>query len=100
MDYLKKNVRDEKELTERELKKLVENCNAEALLICMMPQLLMVTAEQSIGDQFGTHPAMLEILAEVCIPLFGQNTTLPILPTVTNQHVFGVKLWCEQVSPT
>ena len=84
MDDFLDGIELKRESTERELKSLVETNNAEALLVCMMPQLLMVSVEQNIGDRLGIRPVMLEILAEVCIPLFGSNATLAVTPIVTN----------------
>jgi len=84
MNELLEGIGQKRESTELELKSLVETSDAEALLVCMMPQLLMVSVEQNIGDRLGTRPVMLEILAEVCIPRFGNNTALPITPIITN----------------
>ena len=84
MDDPFKHIRAEMEANQTELEKLVENNNAEALLACMIQQLLSVVPDQNIGDQLGAHPAMIEILAEACIPRFGKNSTSPISPLVSN----------------
>ncbi|MEC8325046.1 MAG: hypothetical protein VX100_02865 [Pseudomonadota bacterium] len=81
-------VRD-KEEAERELAELVQSTDAESLLTCMISQLLLMSPEQNIGDKFGNHAAMLETLAKVCIPRFGDNTALLISPFLTN-HCYGV----------
>lgn len=73
----------------KDLNELVGKTNAEALLTCMIAQLLLISPEQNLGDEYGNHPAMLEVLAKVCIPKFGKNTDLPIHPIITN-HCYGL----------
>lgn len=58
---------------ELELCNLIKTVDSEALLTIMCTQLLSGSPESSIGDKFGNHPAMLEILAYFCIPKFGEN---------------------------
>ncbi len=78
-----------KKEAEEELSQIVTATNAEALLTCMISQLLLMSPEQNIGDEFGNHPAMLEILAKECIPSFGKNSDLPISPLLTN-HCYAL----------
>jgi len=58
MDDLLEGIEQNRESIERELRCLVEINNAGALLVCMMPQLLMVSVEQNIGDRLGARPVM------------------------------------------
>ncbi|WP_417436604.1 YecA family protein [Idiomarina abyssalis] len=44
---------------------------AETMLSLQIAQLLTTTENGSIGDTYGTHPAMIERLAEIAIPKFG-----------------------------
>lgn len=89
MNDMFENIRIKREKAEQELQYLVENNNSEALLTCMISQLLLVSPDQGLGDSFGNHPAMLETLANQCIPKFGDNTTLPVSPFLTN-HCYGL----------
>ena len=69
---------------EAELENIVSTSNSEALLTCMIAQLLLASPEQNIGDEFGNHPAMLDVMAKACIPHFGKCSDLPISPMLTN----------------
>lgn len=64
---------DQAEEAEKELCELMNSMDTEALLSSMIVQLLSAPAEQLIGDRFGRHPALLEILALNAIPRFGLN---------------------------
>ena len=44
---------------------------AETMLSLQIAQLLTTTENGNIGDTYGTHPAMIERLAEIAIPKFG-----------------------------
>ena len=64
---------DQAEEAENELYELMNGMDTEALLSSMIVQLLSAPAEQLIGDRFGRHPALIEILAVNAIPRFGLN---------------------------
>jgi len=84
MDSMFEIIRAKKDEAVKELQELVGNTNAEALLSCMIAQLLFMSPEQNLGDTYGNHPVMLETLAKICIPKFGDNSDLPISPILTN----------------
>lgn len=63
---------------ENELCELMDSMDTEALLSAMSVQLLSAPAEQLMGDRFGRHPALLEIIAKNAIPRFGLNIGKPI----------------------
>ncbi|MET4892634.1 SEC-C metal-binding domain-containing protein [Morganella morganii] len=89
MDKIPNNVSIEKEKAEQELQYLIDNNNAEALLSCMIAQLLLISPQEGFGDNYGSHPVMLEALAKKCIPKFGENKSLIISPMLTN-HCYGL----------
>ena len=83
------SLENDKKEAEGKLLELVKSVNAEALLSCLISQLLLINPEKNLGDEFGNHPAMLEILAKACIPNFGKNTELPISPFITD-HCYSL----------
>jgi hypothetical protein len=80
-EHLKKS----KVKAEQELNELIGSSDAEALLACMISQLMFTAGDSGFGDKMGNHPGMLESLAILCIPKFGNNTGEPVSALVTNR---------------
>lgn len=73
MEDIFSKLAQEAEEAEKELCKLMDRMDTEALLSVMIIQLLMGPVEYLAGDKFGKHPALIEILAANAIPRFGRN---------------------------
>lgn len=78
---------EERKKAEEELEKLISTVNSEALLSSMIAQLMFLPLGSSFGDKYGTHPAMLEVLATYCLPRFGENNGA-VLPAPVTQHCY------------
>lgn len=69
-----------KEKAKIKLESFISSADAETLLTVMIGYICFLSPELQIGDQYGRHPAMLEVLAKSLIPNFGDSlkeTTTP-----------------------
>lgn len=67
---------------EKALCDLLDNTNTESMLIIIMVQLLSQPIDAQYGDKFGHHFAMIDVLAEFCMPRFGDNKDIVSLAQV------------------
>lgn len=80
MDNIELHWKEKAEKAKAELESLVNSADAETLLTVMIGYICFLSPESQIGDQYGKHPAMLEVLAKILIPNFGElfhKTTTP-----------------------
>jgi len=66
--------------SEKELIGLLNKVDCESMLSVMMANLLITTAEQGAESEMGSNFALIEILAELCIPNFGKNLGAIVTP--------------------
>ena len=74
MDNIFSKRAQEGEKSEKELCALLDKVDAEAMLSAMAAQLLFRSPEEMVGDKYGNHSALLEIIAFYAIPRFGVNS--------------------------
>lgn len=91
-DHFLRIVQSSKE-AELELCELLDKVDSESMLSIMIAQLLVQPVEQQIGDRFGQHPVMIEIIAEYCIPRFGNNVDKNI-PLMESNACYGFLNQC------
>lgn len=80
IDTIREQILQKKKAAEQELNSIIDNCDAENLLTIIMALALLRPVEDMIGDRYGHHASMIELLASKTISKFGDKPGIPVSP--------------------